>query len=128
MRVSGSPAALRVKCLGDTPEFQVQSPGREAAGTDTRPHTPTAQEVRRRLGALHVDSRRKGEQDEATQGALDALFAQVTALREGLSILSSAFMEETGRQNKRIVELERELSEAHERQEDSTAAWSRQCG
>lgn len=63
------------------------------------------QEVRKAIGALHVDSKQKLEQDFEMNAALDQVFTQVRAIRDGLAILSEAFIEETGKQNHRILQV-----------------------
>ena len=68
---------------------------------------PCIQELRSAIRSLHDDSKRKLTQDYEMQRALENLFGQVQAVREGLSTLSEAFIEESGKHHQRIVQVRR---------------------
>ena len=65
------------------------------------------QELRSAIKSLHDDSKRKLNQDYEMQRALENLFAQTQAVREGLSTLSEAFIEESGKHHQRILQVPR---------------------
>lgn len=67
--------------------------------------TRMMQEVRKAVASLHADSKHKLEQDIEVSSALDQVFTQVRAIRDGLAILSEAFIEETGKQNHRLLQV-----------------------
>ena len=63
------------------------------------------QELRQAIRALHDDSKRKLNQDCEMHGALESLFSQVQAVREGLATLSEAFVEESSKQHQRMLQV-----------------------
>ena len=63
------------------------------------------QELRQAIRTLHDQSRTKLNQDYEMQGALENLFSQVQAVREGLATLSEAFLEESSKQHQRLLQV-----------------------
>jgi hypothetical protein len=63
------------------------------------------QELRQSIRALHNDTKHKVNQDFEMHAALESLFQQVQAVREGLATLSEAFIEESSKQHKRMLQV-----------------------
>jgi hypothetical protein len=63
------------------------------------------QELRAAIRSLHDDSKRKLNQDYELHGALESLFTQVQAVREGLATLSEAFIEESSKHHQRMLRV-----------------------
>jgi hypothetical protein len=125
MAPNTSARLLHVKsALNSTPEFQARHDSSDSSSVHTyvpsgtnrfnflivsctcvTPYGVTMQELRGAIQSLHDDSQRKLNQDYEMQGALESLFTQVQAIREGLAALSEAFIEESGKQQQRISQV-----------------------
>jgi hypothetical protein len=63
------------------------------------------QELKGAIRSLHIDSKRKMDQEHEMQCALESLVGQMQAVREGLCTLSEAFIEESGKHHHRISQV-----------------------
>ena len=63
------------------------------------------QELRKAIKVLREDSKRKLSHDAEVHGAVDQLWSKVDQLREGLSTLSDAMMQEVAGRNKRLEQV-----------------------
>jgi hypothetical protein len=63
------------------------------------------QELKGAIRSLHIDSKRKLDQEYEMQRALESLAGQMQAVREGLCTLSEAFIEESGKHHRRILQV-----------------------
>lgn len=63
------------------------------------------QELRKAIKVLREDSKKKLSHDAEVHGAVDQLWSKVEQLREGLSTISDAMMQEVAGRNRRIEQV-----------------------